>query len=1039
MPTFGSTSTPSSTWDWSGLNTETQLAKYLGTMPEDGYVNEIFFYAAGYTTTPAARGVLWDSNGNVICAGAQVTLPDMGGGNGSQQWNGSGGLSVFVAAGTALYAGWWRDPSKDCAWSLGSGSSLATSDNIDSPHTLSGDFGLSGGIGAYISYTPANPPIIATQAASALSASGAQLNGQVNPNGLDTTWYFEYGPTTGYGSQVPATPVDAGSGTSSVAVDEVLSGLSPGTWHFQLVASNAAGTVYGGDQAFVIGGTGSGHLSFAGTAQAPVPVVTVTAPAGTNESASPTVQWTVALPGGLKAASWRCVVYTKAQVAAGGFTPGVSGSTWDSGVVVGSGLSAAPVGLGNFGTYYAYVQVTSSMGTASAWASISWVQAVGMVGVEIGFQPTAALGNNFVLGSATQAVLGGSAGLGGTVFVDVTRYCSGHISIRRGRSRPTDQYTAGEAQITLRNEDRRFDPLNTASPYYPGIIPRAPLNIYIGGIQVFGGFIDDYNPGWEKPATSTVPVTAHDAFALLACAYINDWEAASELSGQRILDILSNNFPGFPAPVDVAAGNTLLQGNLFGANSKGSLGDIVLNDMQTAANSEWGFFFVARDGTLTFLDRYAIIRQLAAGTIAAVFSDLAADLAAGAFPYYAISAASAVLLLYNEVQGTRATDQLLPSDSPGTQIAEDLASQQAYFLRSLQLPQLENWSDADVLNLCNWVLSLYSQPEVRFDTVTLELTGMDIAQLQQLASLDMTDLCTVKRTPGLPDSYEAMVMALGPSAYWPLGDGAGSATAQDFSGNGNTGTVSGGVTFGEPGALPTVPGRTAALFDGSTGAVTTQVPSLLGNAPTTLSLCAWVKPTELANANIAGYLNGAGDSYAALGMDSAGHLQATIQAPGPYYRVTSSTAYNDGLWHFVALVVSTGTLLLYVDGEIAGSTTGGWSFAFDDSSDFIEVGECYGSGYFPGDIAEVAIFPTALTAAQVAALYQAATQGQQAAPLGYPATIDLLSFIDQIGYELDVSGSTYRLSLSFGSAELQNYFVLNNPTYGVLGTSELAY
>ncbi len=1032
MPTFGSTSTPGSTWDWSGSNTETQLAKYLGTMPEDGYVNEIFFYAAGYTTTPVAQGVLWDGNGNVICAGAQVTLPLKGGGVGAQQWNGSGGLSHFVAAGTALYAGWWRDPSKDCAWSLGSGSSLATSDSIDSPHTLSGDFGLSGAIGAYISYTPANPPIIATQAASGLSGSGAQLNGQVNPNGLDTTWYFEYGLTTGYGSQIPATPVDAGSGTSAVAVDEVLSGLSPGTWHFQLVATNAAGTVYGGDQAFVIGGTGSGHLSFAGTGQPPVPVVTVTAPAGTNESANPTVQWTVALPGGLKAASWRCIVYTKAQVAAGGFTPGLSGSAWDSGVVAGSALSAAPTGLGNFGTYYAYVQVTSSMGTASAWAFISWVQAVGLVGVEIGFQPTAGLGNNFVLGSATQGVLGGAAGLGGTIFVDVTRYCSGHISIRRGRSRPTDQYTAGEAQVTLRNEDRRFDPLNTSSPYYPGIIPRAPLNIYVGGIQVFGGFIDDYNPGWEKPATSTVPVTAHDAFALLACAYINDWEAPSELSGTRILDILDNNFPGFPAPVNVAEGNTLLQENLFGANSKGSLGDIVLNDMQTAANSEWGFFFVARDGTLTFLDRYAIIRQLAAsvansydalvlslaptawwkladpvgsgtaadssgngytGTVnggvtfgqpgpiagapqdtaalfdgtsgyietsgngptlatefsfaawhyasgpspgspdlfsersggdavglivnaaaagisyggsvdnsnnsyfyesaqrpygwwyfvvytysstgggilyvngvqsttqavtgantlvaplanlgyvsqkltgkagelaifpyalsaaqvaalyeasplgpavAATFSDLSADWADGAFPYYAISAASAVLLLYNEVQGTRSADQLLPSDSPGTQIAEDLASQQAYYLRSLQLPQLENWSDQDVLNLCNWVLSLYSEPEVRFDTVTLELTGMDVAQLQQLASLDMTDLCTVKRTPG-------------------------------------------------------------------------------------------------------------------------------------------------------------------------GGT---------------------------------------------------------------PATIDLLSFIDQINYELDVSGSTYRLSLSFGSAELQNYFVLNNPTYGVLGTSELAY
>jgi hypothetical protein len=58
------------------------------------------------------------------------------------------------------------------------------------------------------------PPTASTGAASGVQVTQATLNGTVNPNGVDTHYYFQYGTSTGYGSSTGS--VDAGSGTNSV-------------------------------------------------------------------------------------------------------------------------------------------------------------------------------------------------------------------------------------------------------------------------------------------------------------------------------------------------------------------------------------------------------------------------------------------------------------------------------------------------------------------------------------------------------------------------------------------------------------------------------------------------------------------------------------------------------------------------------------------------------------------------------------------------------------------------------------------------------
>ena len=78
---------------------------------------------------------------------------------------------------------------------------------------------------------------------------GARLNGRVDPNSRATTYFFEYGTTTSYGSKTSSS--SAGSGTNATSVSKTVTGLKAGTtYHFRLVATSNAGTVQGADQAF---------------------------------------------------------------------------------------------------------------------------------------------------------------------------------------------------------------------------------------------------------------------------------------------------------------------------------------------------------------------------------------------------------------------------------------------------------------------------------------------------------------------------------------------------------------------------------------------------------------------------------------------------------------------------------------------------------------------------------------------------------------------------------------------------------------------
>jgi hypothetical protein len=90
-------------------------------------------------------------------------------------------------------------------------------------------------------------PTTITQAASEVTGTTARLNAYVNPNGMATTYYFQYGKS-GYENTVPAPP---GPYVGNEYVWNDISGLkSAAVYHYRVVASSAAGTSFGEDMTF---------------------------------------------------------------------------------------------------------------------------------------------------------------------------------------------------------------------------------------------------------------------------------------------------------------------------------------------------------------------------------------------------------------------------------------------------------------------------------------------------------------------------------------------------------------------------------------------------------------------------------------------------------------------------------------------------------------------------------------------------------------------------------------------------------------------
>jgi hypothetical protein len=97
-------------------------------------------------------------------------------------------------------------------------------------------------------FTAQGKPILGRVYVNELNTDGGRLNAEIDPHRGPTTYRFEYGTDSSYGTVVPLEEVPVPTAST---VSQLLKGLSPGTeYHYRVVATNLAGESPSADHTF---------------------------------------------------------------------------------------------------------------------------------------------------------------------------------------------------------------------------------------------------------------------------------------------------------------------------------------------------------------------------------------------------------------------------------------------------------------------------------------------------------------------------------------------------------------------------------------------------------------------------------------------------------------------------------------------------------------------------------------------------------------------------------------------------------------------
>jgi hypothetical protein len=371
--------------------------------------------------------------------------------------------------------------------------------------------------------------------------------------------------------------------------------------------------------------------------------------------------------------------------------------------------------------------------------------------VELGLD----LGNNdpfaFRLDDPVKGVLDNTEyTLGGVKFFDISsRIVS--TSVRRGKSEALDRIDAGVSTITVDNYDRLFDPLYEAGPYYGQLVPRREVVITSNGYPIFNGFIDDFDIQYEPGKKSVVQIAVSDAFSILTNSALDEVVPPSELAGARINRILDLPEVAWPADRrEVDTGNTLMLDTVV------NQGTGTLSYLQLVETSEFGTLFISRDGNVVFKERNSI-----PNVISLVFSNTTTDPLLTAIPFTDVNIVYGSENLYNRI--VLENDELIPD----TGFAEDLESQALYGVRSYDRTGLLVQNPADLQFLADYLLARFSQPQYRFETVTVSLDNITTAQQNLVLDLEIGDIVQVKFLPSqVPPAIEQYCRVIGIDNNW---------------------------------------------------------------------------------------------------------------------------------------------------------------------------------------------------------------------------------------------------------------------------------
>ncbi len=294
-------------------------------------------------------------------------------------------------------------------------------------------------------------------------------------------------------------------------------------------------------------------------------------------------------------------------------------------------------------------------------------------------------------------------------------------------------------------------------------------------------------------------------------------------------------------------------------------------------------------------------------------------------------------------------------------------------------------------------------------------------------------------------TYADAVRADQPTSYWRFDEAAGNTSVVDLVGNDDMQAFA-GVTRGTAGALLNEADTGSSLSGTTTGVAYGQDTK---QTPNTFTEEAWVKTNATKGGAIMSFgnpLNGSAGKYdRVVYMDNSGRIWFGVNN-GANQTIGSAGTFNNNQWHHVAASMGPLGMRLFVDGKIVASrsdVTTGISFDGD-----WRVGQATLSGWssapsstsLSGSVDEVAVYPTALSATQIAAHYVAS--GRTSTVPARPADV-----YGQAAYDLEPSlywrldenaGGTVADSGLWGNAgSIKNGVTLGQPgaLFGYPGTA----
>lgn len=346
--------------------------------------------------------------------------------------------------------------------------------------------------------------------------------------------------------------------------------------------------------------------------------------------------------------------------------------------------------------------------------------------VLVGFQTTTGFGNPFQLDNATYGLLD-TGTLGGLAYADLTTLVQS-INITRGRNRQLDQFNAGTATISFFNASRILDPLNTASIYYPFVLPRCPVIINANGVPIYTGLITDWNLDYDMANKDIMYASCSDQFTVLANQQLNANTTTAELSSTRVSTVLAYSEIAYQGATSIGTGSSTLGGTAASASFSIAQDTNLLNYLQLVTTSEQGYLYMSAAGTLTFKGRSSVLNPVASATF---------NTTGTAIPYQTLINQFGDELLYNFI--------VTQSPAGAVQSTSNAASIALYQAQQYALLDLLNSTTTEVAALGNYLLGKYKDPVLRFTGLSTQMAALSTANQNLLFSLDLTNVTTVEK------------------------------------------------------------------------------------------------------------------------------------------------------------------------------------------------------------------------------------------------------------------------------------------------------